>query len=546
MTLTLALKGYIAEKCGVAADAADDVFKKSLGEGIADGRLDMDKVKELSLVKATEAEAKVRGMVSEEVAKAMAPLAASLDAITKALGNGAKPAGNDGAGTLEGGLANKAFNAAAGASGGDGGSTGRVELLSVVERFSHSPTACTYDKSQNEFLSKSFGGVQVYSGNQGHGGYALDMPTDRTKSIAGAWFKRLIGLAYRQAGALVPPQFTLNEQDRHLVNYAIHECKFVGALPGQYGGEAYLLGEKLTNDFWRKTLLDDSTSGGLEAVPIEFDAAVILTPVLNGELFPLVDVRNVNRRRIEATRIGNPTVSWGGASGTSISLFNTDSFISAFDNNIHVIDGACELGNDFLADSPLAVASILQNNYSEVFKQQLDNVIATGDGITQPEGLFTASGVTSVTPAGGAGTAPQVGDYEGMMHGIAKEYQQEAGLPPNSRMVFIGTQTSYQRARSIPVDSSNDARRIFGQDNQMDYRLMGLRYAINSSLTNAQLGCFCLNRYRMYRRLGFTVQIAMNDAQSIRRNTQTIVVRGRFGGALEKAAAGTKITNSQA
>jgi hypothetical protein len=26
---------------------------------------------------------------------------------------------------------------------------------------------------------------------------------------------------------------------------------------------------------WRKTLLDDSTSGGLEAVPIEFDAAVM-------------------------------------------------------------------------------------------------------------------------------------------------------------------------------------------------------------------------------------------------------------------------------
>ena len=132
------------------------------------------------------------------------------------------------------------------------------------------------------------------------------------------------------------------------------------------------------------------------------------------------------------------------------------------------------------------------------------------------------------------------------MHGIPKEYQAEAGMPPNSRMVFLGTQTSYQRSRSIPVNSTNDARRIFGQDNQMDYRLMGLKYAISPALTNAQIGAFCMNRYRMYRRLGLDVQIAQGDVYSIRRNTRTMVVRLRFGGALEQGAAGVKITNAQA
>ncbi len=548
MKLTKALKEHAAKNFGVAADASDDVYRDVIGKKIADGTFDVDTLQ--SLTKSTNAEAKVGEMIDEKLAKSLAPLTEAMTAITKALGG--KIGGDGGAvdtkaGAGAGGAASKAFGAASERNLGEfDGNPADVDVKSVVERYTHDPRAATYLDSSNMFLKSAYGARPVYSADEAHGGYAIDMPTKRTKAIAGTWFKHLIGRAFRQKGMPVPGQFALNEQDRMMLKYIANECQFVGSIQTNPNQETYLTGEKLYNDLWKKAVLDDSTSGGLEAVPIEFDAAVILTPILNGELFPLVDVRNVNRRRIEATVVGNPTVSWGGASGTSISLFDTDAFISAFDNNLHVIDGAMELGRDFLSDSPLDIAGIVQNRYGEKFRQALDNVIATGDGINQPEGLFTASGVATVTPAGGAGAAPQVGDYEGLMHGIAKEYQQEAGIGANSRMVFIGTQTSYQRARSIPVDSSNDARRIFGQDNQLDYRLMGLRYAINASLTNAQLGCFCMNRYRMYRRLGFTVEIAMNDAQSIRRNTQTIVVRGRFGGSLEKAAAGTKITNSQA
>lgn len=545
MKITLALKTFMIASHGVAADASDDVFKKAVADHLADGTLSFEKVHELTAAKAADAESRVRAMVAEEVAKAFTtPEVAG--AIAKAFSG---KVGGDGGqiAPAASATASKAFGAAAGSSAGSAAefdaSWNQVRVKSVAERFDASTRSVTWDMSENPFIAKSFGGRQVYSANPESGGYALQVPSQLSKAVTGAWFKHMVNKARRNAGLPVAP---LNEQDRELLLYAVHECQFTGPVKSFEGAEFDLHCQKLSNDFWKKTLLDDSVSGGLEAVPIEFDAAVILTPILNGELFPLVDVRNVQRRRIEATAIGNPTVSWGGASGTSISLFNTDSFISAFDNNIHVIDGAMEMGRDFLADSPLDVAGIVQNRYGEKFKQELDNVIATGDGTTQPEGLFTAAGVTVVTPAGGNGAAPQVGDYEGLMHGIAKEYQQEAGLPPASRMVFIGTQTSYKRGRGIPVDSSNDARRIFGQDNQMDYRLMGLRYCINESLTNAQIGCFCLNRYRMYRRLGFEVAIASQDAQSLRRNTQTIVVRARFGGSLEKSAAGTKITAAQA
>ena len=78
--------------------------------------------------------------------------------------------------------------------------------------------------------------------------------------------------------------------------------------------------------------MDDNTSGGLEAVPIVFDDAVILTPVLTGELFPLVKLVNIPRgRRIEGFSVGNPTITSGTAEGSSISLFDTTSYIAAFD-----------------------------------------------------------------------------------------------------------------------------------------------------------------------------------------------------------------------
>ena len=75
-----------------------------------------------------------------------------------------------------------------------------------------------------------------------------------------------------------------------------------------------------------KALIDDSTSGGLEVVPVELDSDIITFPLLHGELFPMVDLKAVPRgRRIEGASIGTPTMSWGGGDDQSISLFNTAS-----------------------------------------------------------------------------------------------------------------------------------------------------------------------------------------------------------------------------
>lgn len=545
--VTPALKEFAVKSLAVAADANDEAIRKAVGEALATGSLSPAQLHDLTVVKETEAEKKLTDLVSKTVATAVAEAMKSVQPAGKPDGTTATgtPVETKAATTTTTPPADapnpmKAYALAGKAVGFDDET--RVRVKSAVEQFDDTRTAATFDKGGSEYLSKNFGGRGITS-HFDDLPYTPDMPTDRSKAIAGVWAKNMLLKDMRKQGMRIEPAFELKDYERDILLHTVHSCKFIGAVPGMHGYE--LDGEKLHSDLMRKAVLDDSTSGGLEAVPIEFDAAVILTPLLTGEVFPFVSVTNVTRRRIEAAAIGNPTMSWGTSEGTEISLFDTDGFISAFDNNIHPLTGAIEIGLDFLADSPIAVANIIINRYGMVFRQVMDNVLLTGNGTNQPEGIFNASGVGTVSSANGTGGPPTMGDYEGLMFGIGKEYLQEAGFPPASRAAFFGTQTSYRRARAIKVNASSDERRLYGMDH-MSYRLHDFRYSINSTLTNSQVGFCCLNRYRLYRRQGLELRVARDgDWGLIRSNKQGIALRARYGGALDKAAAMTKSTDMQ-
>lgn len=594
--ITKGLRKHLTEKFGLAADASDDTIRNLVSEKLMSEEMTIKTLRDLT---ASDATVKVKAMIAEEVGS---QFTAFEDRFTKNIQTmlGIKAAGSDGANTgtpsnptgeITGqpsttkahdvtGTTSPASTAAAttpagskgmavmasaasaagtgeGLNGGAGGGTATVDMIrvkSAVERYDDTRTAATYAQSGSDRMVKHFGNRRVSFGGGVHGNIGgdlaeryLDMPTDRQKAIAGVWLKHMIIKSCRQSGRHVPGNYTLNEHERDLLNYAVHECKFVGP-HGYRGGDRdttdatfWLSGEKAYNDLQRKALLDDSTSGGLEAVPIEFDDLAILTPLLSGEVFPRVRTIPVTRRRIEAASIGNPNFTWGVGEGSPIGLFTTDSFISAFDNTIFPVTGAMEIGMDFMADSPLAIGTIIQNNYGSAFRKEMDNVLCTGDGTTQPEGVFTASGLTTITPGAGAGGVPQVGDYESLIRAVPKEFRNEAGR--NNRS-FLMTDVSYFRVRGIPVDSSADERRIFGMDHE-NYRVFDLDVAINGSLTNAQQAHVCWNRYRLYRRAGLETKIVDNDRESVLRNTMMLALRARFGGALDHSSAASKITAGQ-
>ena len=158
-----------------------------------------------------------------------------------------------------------------------------------------------------------------------------------------------------------------------------------------------------------------------------------------------------------------------------------------------------EIGLDFLADSPTQIGDIILQRYGVRFREEMDNVIANGaDGSSEPEGVFQASGTGSVSSDNGSTGPPTVSDYESLLFGVAKQFRSES---TKARSVFIGTETSYQRAKAIQVGTS-DERRVMGMDHE-NYMLLGHPYKINEDIDNADVGFCCMNRYRFYRRSGF-------------------------------------------
>jgi len=544
MKITTLLRKHMVDHFKVDAGAPEGTVREAVVKALGEMTLTPAKLAELSVQELSEADARIKSAVDEAVAPIRADMQKGLDALTAAVSRlNTAPA------ILP---VTEKSTAQTILTGGDGASTGtqtteeiaRIQFKNYKERFNDTKSALTYNDSPKAYLKGLFGHKQLETGPGDVPSRMLNKPTEWSKAVTGAWFKHLINRS--SAKHDIPQHLRMTESDRKLVECIVHECKFVGPhnfVDDRGGGDArhWFAGESVTNEMHRKALLDDTTSGGLEAVPIEFDDSAIMTPLLVGELFPFVTIRNVTRRRIEGFSIGNPTLSWGTNEGTGISLFNTDNFIQAFDTNIYPVVGAIELGLDFESDSPVGIGDMVISRYGVRFQQEMDNVIANGNGTDRPRGLFQTAGLGTVNSANGTGGNPTIGDYEQLLFGVKKQFRQEA---TQGRAVFIGTEASYTRMRGIPVGTS-DARRLFGMDEE-SYMCFDHPYKINESIANTTVGFFCLNRYRMYRRQGFEVKIVTEGLELARKNQRAIIVRARFGGQFELGGAGVLCSDMKA
>jgi hypothetical protein len=193
----------------------------------------------------------------------------------------------------------------------------RVRVVGALESYDHSKSYAVYPENCKHAHLR---GQQVTSGENGR---SLSHSSQADKAVIGSYFKFMVNAACKKSGDAVPHCYRMTEKDHSIVQYAIHEMPFTGVIGyNENNGLAKhsIFNDKLT-DVQIKALIDDSVSGGLEAAPIVFDDAFILTPLLNGEIFPLVRVINLPRgRRVEGFSMSNPTLG-SGREGTDIPLF---------------------------------------------------------------------------------------------------------------------------------------------------------------------------------------------------------------------------------
>jgi HK97 family phage major capsid protein len=362
-------------------------------------------------------------------------------------------------------------------------------------------------------------------------GTLTELPSQRDHAKAGVFLKHLAS----RSGLV---HCTLDDAERDLLAEIATKEAWAGVADGDYHS-------RLPGGGYVKALLDDATSGGLEITPIAFDDSIVTFPLLHGELFPHVDVRDLPRgRRVEGGSVGNPTISWGEGDNSEVSLFNTADLVGALDSTVFGCAVAVEVGRDFLSDAAVDVGAILTANIGQAVQADLDKKIANGNGTSEPEGIFTASGISTVTPDNTTTGPPTLADYLDLLFGIDKQYRNRGFRP-----TFISNDTSFQRSRAINVDTATpttDQRPVMAPLTQVnDYTTLGWPHAIQNDIANGRAAFGALAKYRLYRRAGLEIRFVDGGKELARKNLVLLVARARFAGRVMDTDAFVKWTAGQ-
>lgn len=598
MEITAAMKQWARANLGLPETASDADVRKALGDALVNGKIDTATWASLQANKQTDPRAIIGAVVDERLSTFGTTL---INQVRELVGAGAK--GNGQQGTQEGQQGGQHGGGQSGQGAGSGGTQGGSQgqqgaqggqqgqsdfeaavsrsVSSVLEKAGFSLPGSSNDGrvSPTQFLTRAAAAgylsqphvrvktaVERYSQARGEArwgekakhadlrgrrvsfpseegpgmGRPLDTPSVADKAIAGAWFK----FALHSGGYNdLPPRYRMSEHDWELVKYALHELPWTGVIGGEEGTP--IDGQKLAEVWHRgqtglKALLDDSVSGGIYAAPQVVEDAIILQPLLYGELFPLVTVQNLTRgRRITGPTMGTPTFTSGTPEGTAIPLFDTTNFIGSLDTSIFTSVGAMEIGQDLEEDSPSNLGAAIISRYGEAAQQWLDRVIAVGDGVSEPKGIFNSAGVTTVPSSAPAGPLA-IADAEGLMFGVNKAYRTSRG----GRNLFIGNEVNYRRFRSIPVGTGFNERAM--GDQYGDYQVLGHPFKVVPQVPNNKLAYTNIAYYRLYRRLGLTVKVETGGKELSLKNLKLIVVRMRYGGQIEQGGAVAIMTDAPA
>lgn len=410
----------------------------------------------------------------------------------------------------------------------------RIRVKEAAEQYDSTKKAAIYPMVRG--YKGGIGAVHPMAGQPATiAGRALDHPSDRDKAVSLAFFRHQVSRSNKRE---IPQWARMTEHDREMLLYAAHNEKWTGVITD--GGSEISIDRQKLSELQIRALLDDSVSGGIEITPVVFDDALILTPVLFGELFPFVDVKTIPRgRRVKGGAVTNPEFTSGVGEGTAIQPFNTSAFVTAFDTAIFPAVAAIELGQDFEEDTPVDLGGQIIEQFGLKAMEWLDRVIAVGNGYDEPQGIFGATAATLITSTFGAAGPPTVSDAEALLFGVPKQFRAEGG----KFLAYFSNDYTYRKFRSLPV-GPGDERRLYGMDHA-EYKLGGYDHKIQNNIADGYLGFANLRKYRMYRRLGMQVRVETGGRQLALTNTRLIVVRMRYGGQLSIGGAAALMKDVQ-
>lgn len=532
------IKKYLIEQGWVKEGASDEEYRLALAEKLSSGELEPSKLAELSREeKPSKAEQLLKGLaedIKKGVAEAIQSAMASAKPAPEPQDQPAEPDPDDLKKQIVEDVVKQVAATVAqpksqapdmqellkGMSEGHESPT-YIRVKNRIESYDHRPTAAVYKAGPKK------GQPITYMGK------ALNKPTPRRNKMVAVWTK----WQALQLGLIDKP---LSDEEKDILMWILHKEPFYA---DEDRVETRLLKEHERHAIWTKgmnrwqrvtkaSLLDDSTSGGQYAVPEFFDEEVIITPVLEGEIAPLVNMKDMPRgSAVQGWAIGNVTFS-AATEGTAVSLFDATGFVSDYSPTVYRAAGFIEVGRNLLEDAVPTLADDIRNSYTRKHNEWLDRVIVAGNGTSEPQGILNASGTVDITAQNPTTGPVHILDAINLLFGVSAAYRRAY---PRESLAYAMTETTYKRFRSIQVNSSSDQRLVFGNEGLTNSLLFDFKVGLEENgLSNSDALFAQFYAYRLYRRQGLRLIYEDRGSTLVRANTVLIGADMRYAGQIEK------------
>ena len=304
-----------------------------------------------------------------------------------------------------------------------------------------------------------------------------------------------------------------------------------GARPAAAFLRAAILNADPGNDLVRKALSEGSDGAGGYLVPTEYRAELLKRVPELSELFPHVRVIPVVTDAGEFPKLANDiSITWGRAENEDIS--ETDPSFSQLTYSIRNMSGITYMSREVASDSNPAIVDTISELFAEAIAAERDKMIAIGNGSNQPEGIYSASGLSAVAVGGSLSYANLVE----IKYTLARKYQRRARWVLNT--------TNLQRVVSLTDDNGQPIVRealVAGEPP----RILGKPFSVQDDLPDSHIFFGDLNGYLWFDRQRMTIESTTTGGDTFKKHQVAVKVVERCDGKLpfaELIVKGTGIT----
>ena len=283
-----------------------------------------------------------------------------------------------------------------------------------------------------------------------------------------------------------------------------------------------------SDEIVRKALSEGTDSAGGYLVPAEYRAELIRRLPELSELFPYVRKVPVITDAGEFPKLDSDvTIAWGRAENAA--LTETDPAFTHLAWTVRNMSAITYLSRELVSDANPNIVETITTLFSEAVAAERDKMIAIGNGSNQPEGIYSASGLTSVAVGGSLTYAKLVE----LKFALKRKCHRNARWMLNS--------TNLQRITSITDDNGLPIFRdalVAGETP----RILGRPYSIQDDLPNAFIFFGDLSQYLWFDREQMVVESTTTGGNTFKQHQVAVKMVERCDGKLALAEAFVKAT----